>query len=257
MKPYCIAISATDPSSGAGMPLDIRVLSKRGVYPLSVVSGVTIQDVDTFQDFMPVQPSFLRRQLDVVLQKFPSSVIKIGMIFEENVEELLSALRADSITRQIVFDPILGSSSGTRVLLPNQIADLIAHTFIVTPNIPEIEQFLDCRVHTKEDMFDAVRSFHKRYSAHYVLLKGGHMKGYESCDVLYDGKDCFEFKEEAVKSDVDIHGTGCYLSSSIAAYLALGCGVFDAIRKSKQDIAHAIKLASIVNGSTRKLIIDI
>ena len=253
MKLCCIAISATDPSSGAGAQLDVRLLDSHGIYPVSVISGVTVQDIDTFKDFSPVSLPIFISQLEIALNKFPATIIKVGMLGDNCAEALKEMLDANSIQHKLVLDPILSSSSGFSVASAKALSSLFSKCFLITPNIPEMEFFINRKILCKEDMLSAVREFYETFRPASVLLKSGHLPNSDYTDVFYDGVRITEFETSGSLVNFDVHGTGCYLSTSISAYMTKGFDVLTSISKAKSDIVIAMNKACKIGQSCRKV----
>lgn len=257
MKPCCIAISATDPTCGAGCHLDTRLLTHHDLYPISVITGITLQTIDSFEEFFSVSPELFRKQLENVIINYKANVIKIGMLGDICADILVELLEQGTLKHKIILDTILASSSGFMVVDPSKLSKLFKYTELVTPNIPEMELFLGRKIEFKDDMIYAVKEFTSKYMTKGVLLKSGHLKESDFTDIYFDGQDVFEFPAAEIYKGADIHGTGCYLSTAISAYLTKGCDILSSISFAKKDILNAMKLACSIGESKRKVFVKI
>ncbi len=250
--PRILTIAGSDPSGGAGIQADLRVFQRFGWSARSVITAVTAQNETKFFSVNPVSPKVLRDQLRGVGR---CDYVKIGMLGTRgNVGEVLRYVKSAK-PKAVVLDPVLRSSTGT-TLLGGEAVPLLKRLFrsctLVTPNLDEASILSGIDVETIADMKTAAKIIHKNspgLSA--VLVKGGHLTGEgkdRATDILYDGKEFYDFT--VAKLPKSFHGTGCALSSSLVAYLALGNSLRQATAKSKKDLFFLLKQAAF--GKRRK-----
>lgn len=245
MKDYSIAtltIAGSDSSGGAGIQADLKTFSAIGTYGMSIITAITAQSTQGVFGVEELSREIIKKQMEVVFEDIPPKSVKVGMVSSpEIITEIVSGLKKYK-PKYIVVDTVMISKSGYSLLKPeakyNLINYLIPEAYIITPNIPEAEEILGCEIKTVEDMKISGRKL-LEMGPKYVLMKGGHLEG-DAIDVLI-GEGIFEvYKSERIDRK-NTHGTGCTLSSAIASYLALGYGIKDAVRLSKNYITEAIK----------------
>lgn len=237
-----LTIAGSDPSGGAGIQADLRVFAELGVYGLSVVTAVTAQNSEGVIRIDSVAPRTIAAQIDAVVRDFGADACKIGMLYSRQAVEQVSERIDRRELKNVVLDPVMSAKDGRRLLLHSAVKrlrrQLIRKCALVTPNLSEAGELTGTDVADLHSAADAARAIHD-CGAQYVLVKGGHLGG-EPVDVLYDGKSVTEFPGKRVE-DRNMHGTGCMLSAAIAARLALGDTVPDAIRFGKDYVESAIK----------------
>lgn len=253
MKPSCIAISGTDPTCGAGAQLDIQVLNYLGIMPFSVITAVTIQNVDNFKGFWSVPCEIVKEQLETILTTYEPCVCKIGMLTEIAMEAVISVVGSGKLKCPIILDPILKSSSGFNFIDQKLLKSFFKNCFLVTPNIPEVESFLDTKVRDINEMERATVKFAKENSCPRVLLKGGHLRDLRGVDILYSEGVVTRFTAEALLGSYQVHGTGCFLSSAISGYLALGEDLTNSISLAKKLLCEFMERSHRLESGDRKL----
>lgn len=253
MKKSCIAISGTDPTCGAGAQLDIQVLSHLGVMPLSVITAVTVQSADLFKSYWSVPPDVIKGQIETVVEMCNPQACKIGMLTNLAVETVINLVESGKLKCPIILDPILKSSSGFEFVDPGLLKNLFKKCFLVTPNIPEMESFLDMDILGIEDMEKAVVEFSKRHSCSRVLLKGGHLPEARGLDILYSEGSLRRIVSQKIIETGELHGTGCFLSSAIAGYLVLGNGLEDSIELAKSLLCIFMEKSDSGGKEVRKI----
>lgn len=246
-KRYRVAltIAGSDSSGGAGVQADLKTFSALGVYGATAITAITAQNTVGVHSQVALSPEMVQNQIIAVMEDIVPQVVKIGMLANAEIANVV----ADTLARYsipIVLDPVMVSSSGHR-LLSVEAQEVLKRRLLpmcqlVTPNIPEMEALTSMPLSTAEQ---------KRAAAHYlidlgaraVLLKGGHEEGETKTDILYRSTDegiveeCFS---QLAISTRNIHGTGCTLSSAIAAYLARGLRLEEAVGAAKEYIGAAI-----------------
>ncbi len=246
-----LTIAGSDSCGGAGIQADIKTITVNGVYAMSAVTALTAQNTLGIKNIYSVPPDFLGQQIDAVFEDIRPNAVKIGMTYSA---ELISVI-ADRLTRcnakNIVIDPVMVSTSGSKLLNNNSISvledKLLPLASLITPNIPEAEVLAEMEIKKSDDMVCAAKIIYDRYSSP-VLIKGGHSLN-NADDLLYNGKCCHFFKGNRI-ANTNTHGTGCTLSSAIAANLAKGFELDRAVQLAKEYISGAISaMLDLGNGS--------
>ncbi|KAA5604121.1 bifunctional hydroxymethylpyrimidine kinase/phosphomethylpyrimidine kinase [Roseospira marina] len=243
MIPNILTIAGTDPSGGAGIQADIKAFSALGTYACSAITAVVAQNTQGVRSFVALEPSFVADQIDAVLDDVRIDAVKIGMIANAGIAEAVADRLRHHEVRTIVLDPVMVAKSGHALLDPDAVAAvrerLVPLATVITPNLPEaavlLEREDDWSVETMQAALPALLSM----GPEWVLLKGGHLTdSAESTDHLAsaDGVTVFPAPRIATKND---HGTGCTLSSAIAALLPQRT-VPDAVAQAKAYLHGAL-----------------
>lgn len=236
-----LTIAGTDPSGGAGIQADIKTMTVNGVYAMSAITAMVAQNTTGVRSVQESTPQFLREQLDAVFEDIFPDAVKIGMVSSvaliDTIAERLRYYRA----RRIVVDPVMVATAGSSLIQTDAVQRMAEELFplatLITPNIPEGEVLSGMKIQNEEDMQKAAREIETRYGCA-VLLKGGHNVN-DANDLLYrDGEIC-RFAGERIDNP-NTHGTGCTLSSAIAANLAKGMELQDAIQCAKTYLTGAL-----------------
>jgi hydroxymethylpyrimidine/phosphomethylpyrimidine kinase len=243
MKKVLLSIAGYDPTSGAGILLDIRRFMQMGFHGTGIVTALTAQNTQCLEDIHVPPSSFLAMQYRQLKDDMKISGIKVGMLgSRQNIPEVAKIL-SENAEKPLVVDPIMRSSSGFWLLGK---ANISAYTdsigpraSLLTPNIHEAEILSGFEIRNITDMKKAAEKISHRITAP-CLIKGGHLKN-DPTDVLYDGQKHTLFKSDKIEKSV--HGTGCFLSSSILGYLVMGQTLQNACKRGIQDTAEAIKRA--------------
>ena len=219
MKTF-LTIAGSDPSGGAGIGADIKTASAFGVYGMSVITAVTVQNTLGVSGVYELAPQAVREQLEAVFSDIFPDCVKIGMCVNAGIISEIADQLDKYNPKNVVLDTILISSSG-RKLISDDAASIMAQTLfprsdIITPNCPEAEYLTGIKISAETDMENAAKSLYEKYGCG-VLLKGGHLNG---CDILYDGTA--HFYPHVLINNKNTHGTGCTLSSALACSLACG-----------------------------------
>lgn len=236
-----LTIAGSDSCGGAGIQADLKTFSAHGTYGMSVITAVTAQNTMGVFDVHDIPAEIVGSQLKAVLDDIEVAAIKIGMVSIIKTIEVIAEKLNIYKSNNIVLDPVMISKSDCNLLDPSAIAalkeKLLPLATITTPNIPEAEVLTGLKIETLADMEKAAKAIFNMGPT-YVLVKGGHLST-DSTDILFDGKNFhyFEAKRIATKNT---HGTGCTLSSSIAANLANGMEITEAVKASKEYITTAI-----------------
>ena len=240
-----LTIAGSDSGGGAGIQADLKTFSALGCYGMSVITALTAQNTTGVTGIHAVPPSFVTQQMAAVMDDIGVDAVKIGMLFSaELIESVAESLKRYGVNT-IVLDPVMVAQSGDKLLQDEAIEALkeilIPLATIITPNLPEAKVLLDRDINGREGIQKAASSL-VEFGSKSVLIKGGHLDTSESSDVLYikDGERFVVLPDERVQTP-NIHGTGCTLSSAIAAQLANGLEIEPAVRKAKEYIAKAIR----------------
>jgi hydroxymethylpyrimidine/phosphomethylpyrimidine kinase len=212
---------------------------------MAVVAALTAQNTIGVAGVQPVPAEFVAQQLDAVLTDLPPHAVKTGMLLTGDVVEAVAAKFKQYGVRNLVVDPVMISTSGARLLNSEAVAalrsDLLPLASLVTPNLDEAAALASFPLATIEDMERAARKIHD-LGPKFVLIKGGHLDGDEATDVLFDGNELCTFRTARI-ANRNAHGTGCVLASSIAAHLALGKSMQEAVALGKKFVTDAIQNA--------------
>ncbi|SFC93152.1 bifunctional hydroxymethylpyrimidine kinase/phosphomethylpyrimidine kinase [Clostridium uliginosum] len=238
-----LTIAGSDSSGGAGIQADLKSFSANGVYGMSVITAVTAQNTMGVFDIQDINPEMIESQIDVIFKDIRVDAIKIGMVSKiESIKAITKSLKKVKKLPVVVLDPVMISKSGFNLLSRDAKDTLIEELFplvtLVTPNLPEAEEILGYEIKTLENMKEAALKI-RELGPKYVLVKGGHLEG-EATDLLLYGEKFIYFKQERINTK-NTHGTGCTLSSAIAANLAKGMNIEDAVKEGKRYITIAIK----------------
>ena len=244
--PVALTIAGSDSSGGAGIQADLKTFAAFGVYGASVITALTAQNTRGVSGIHLVPPEFVTAQLDAVFDDLDIAAVKIGMVAQLATIEAIAATLSRKSPAHVVLDPVMVATSGDRLLSADAVSALrerlIPLASLITPNLPEAAALLEESVASDET---AIASQGKRLlamGARAVLIKGGHGQGSESIDYLFRGSDMIALPALRVATK-NTHGTGCSLSSAIAAGLAKGETLEQAVRGAKTWITAAIEAA--------------
>ena len=244
--PVVLSIAGSDSSGGAGIQADLKTFSALGVYGATAITALTAQNTQGVNAQLAIDPQMVYDQIVAVMEDLHPSFAKVGML--SNVEVVNAVAEALSRYRlPLILDPVIVSSTGHRLLSldAQEVVKqrLFPISMLVTPNIPEMEALTNHPVDTYEHKVEASKILFD-YGAKAVLLKGGHEEGEQMSDMLFinsqSGVEATILTSETI-STRNTHGTGCTLSSAIAAFMARGCGMVEAIAEAKSFITEAIR----------------
>jgi hydroxymethylpyrimidine/phosphomethylpyrimidine kinase len=243
MTAIAVTIAGSDSSGGAGIQADLKTFSALGVYGASVITALTAQNTRGVQGIHDVPPQFVASQIDSVFSDLSVRAVKIGMLSRPAVIEAVAAGLDRHGARNVVLDPVMIAASGDPLLVPEAVETLrrvlVPKALLVTPNLPEAAALLgeDVAQTDAAVMGQADRILALGPGA--VLIKGGHADGADSVDVLLDGDEFERFISPRIATR-NTHGTGCTLSSAIAAGLAKGLSLRAAVGSAKRYVSAAI-----------------
>ena len=236
-----LTIAGSDSSGGAGIQADIKTMLANGVYAMSAITALTAQNTTGVQGIFEVTPDFLAMQIDSVFTDIRPDAVKIGMVSSvsliEAIAERLTFYRAENI----VVDPVMVATSGSRLLSDDAVdtlkAKLLPLAAVLTPNIPEAEVLAEMSIASPDDMVTAAGKIGRAYGCA-VLCKGGHNLN-DANDLLWQNGSTRWFYGKRIQNP-NTHGTGCTLSSAIASNLAKGCDLETAVERAKAYISGAL-----------------
>ena len=236
-----LTIAGSDSGGGAGIQADIKTMTMNGVFATCAVTALTAQNTTGVQGIYEVSPDFLGQQLDSVFTDLRPHAVKVGMVSSAALAEVIAGRLEQYRAENIVVDPVMVATSGARLIREEAVATLTRRLFplaaVLTPNIPEAEVLWGQAIASTEDMERAAREIGEKFGAA-VLLKGGHAVN-DANDLLYSGGALRWFNGRRIDNP-NTHGTGCTLSSAIAANLAKGFALPEAVRRAKEYISGAL-----------------
>jgi hydroxymethylpyrimidine/phosphomethylpyrimidine kinase len=244
--PTALTIAGSDSSGGAGIQADLKTFAALGVYGASAIAALTAQNTRGVSGIHAVPADFLRAQIDAVFSDLEVGAVKIGMVGARAAIEAIAAALKHWSPKHVVLDPVMVSTSGERLLAPDAVealrTKLIPLASIITPNLPEAAALLNEPVAASEAAIEAQGKKLLALGCPAVLIKGGHGQGSESIDYLVRATGTLALPAPRVATE-NTHGTGCSLSSAIAAELAKGAALDDAVRNAKTFVSAAIAAA--------------
>ena len=243
MTPIAITIAGSDSGGGAGIQADLKTFSALGVYGASVVTALTAQNTKGVSAIHDVPAEFVAAQMDAVFSDLDVGAVKIGMVSQSAVIETIAAGLERWRQSKVVLDPVMIATSGDKLLAPDAVdvlkRVLMPRALVVTPNLPEAAALLDAPIADTENEMRAQGERLLALGARAVLVKGGHGGGAESVDLLVEPSACTRLPADRIATK-NTHGTGCTLSSAIAAGLAKGLDLMAAVRAAKAYVTAAL-----------------
>ncbi|UTW11303.1 bifunctional hydroxymethylpyrimidine kinase/phosphomethylpyrimidine kinase [Marinobacterium rhizophilum] len=244
--PIALTIAGSDSGGGAGIQADLKAFSALGVYGASVIAALTAQNTREVRAIQDVPPEFIRSQIQTVFDDLAVGAVKIGMLSQPAVIAVVAEELQRYGARNIVLDPVMVAKSGDKLLAEAAVESLRTRLLplatILTPNLPEAAVLLECAEPAdRDEMILAARAL-LEFGPQAVLLKGGHLQGQDSADLLCTRDQLLWLPARRIDTR-NTHGTGCTLSSAIAAELAKGMPVQSAIENAKAYISAAIAAA--------------
>ena len=240
--PVMLSIAGSDPSGGAGMQADLKTASALDVYGATVVTALTVQNTLGVTGIHAVPPAFIVEQYVSVVTDLDVRAVKIGMLGTVEVVEAVAGMLRDHPVPAVVVDPVMVATSGDRLVPEDAVAAirelLLPLATVVTPNVPEAEVLSGLSIAGEDDLETVGRALLALGPQH-VLVKGGHLPGMQSVDVLVSAGGAQHFAAPRVRTP-HTHGTGCTLSSAIASYVVRGSSVPDAVAAAKSYLTRAL-----------------
>ena len=244
--PIALTIAGSDSSGGAGIQADLKTFAALGVYGASVITALTAQNTTGVSGVHLVPADFVTAQIDAVFSDLDVNAVKIGMVAQLATIDAIAAALTRWSPKQVVLDPVMVATSGDRLLATDAVealrSELIPRASLVTPNLPEAAALLDEPVASSDVIIESQGKRLLAMGCRAVLIKGGHGQGAESIDYLFTGNGIIALAAPRIATK-NTHGTGCSLSSAIAAALARGEGLESAVRQAKAWVSAAIAAA--------------
>ncbi len=246
MTAIALTIAGSDSSGGAGIQADLKTFAALGVYGASVITALTAQNTQGVTGILDVPPDFIAAQIDAVFSDLDIAAVKIGMLSRTVAIETVARGLTRHKARNIVLDPVMAATSGDRLLAPDAVGALrrllIPRALIVTPNLPEAAALTGASVARNEREMEIQARQILELGASNVLIKGGHGEGEDSVDLLIEQGELVRLSAKRIATK-NTHGTGCTLSSAIAAGLAKGADLVTAVQDAKTYVTAAIAAA--------------
>lgn len=226
MIPNTLSIAGVDPSGGAGVLADVKTMSALGAYGMAVIAALTAQNTQAVTNIMPVSPDFVGAQIDTLFNDVRVDAVKIGMLGQAAVTTMVTDKLSNWQPQHIILDPVMVAKSGDHLLERNAVSalreGLIPLATVITPNLPEAGVLLDqSPVDNLKEMrkvAEKLRRLMNDDDGHWVFLKGGHLPGNSTIDLLHDGDRLIELPGQRIDTK-NTHGTGCTLSAALAALM--------------------------------------
>ncbi|MCD8553226.1 bifunctional hydroxymethylpyrimidine kinase/phosphomethylpyrimidine kinase [Seleniivibrio sp.] len=240
-----LTIAGSDSGGGAGIQADIKSMSANGVFAMSVITAVTAQNTLGVQGYVDIPLEYIEMQIDSIFADLIPDAVKTGMLSNPDTVALVSFKLAQYHVDNLVVDPVMVAKGGSPLLRQEAVDKmknlLFPQALVLTPNIPEAEFITGKKIVSGADMKEVCLEI-ADMGVQNVLLKGGHMGSPEATDLLYDGSEFHTFTTPRIDTK-NTHGTGCTMASAIAAGLAGGLSVYDAVDAAKKYIQKAIEHA--------------
>lgn len=242
--PRVLIVAGSDSGGGAGLQADLKTVSALGAFGMTAITALTAQNTKGVYEVIPLPPAFVAHQIEVCVTDIGCDAVKIGMLANAAIVEAVAEQVCKHRLRPLVVDPVMASKTGSPLLEPEATDALKTKLFplatVVTPNRYEAEALTGMVIQTLDDMKGAAKRLHEM-GVPYVVVKGGHLEEMEEAvDVFYDGQDFIEFRAPRYEAK-NTHGTGCIFASAIAAGLAAGKDIKDALSKAKEVVTFAIR----------------
>ena len=240
-KHTALTIAGSDCSGGAGIQADLKTMTMNGVFAMSAITALTAQNTTGVTGIFETTPAFLAQQLDMIFGDIRPDAVKIGMVSSSGLIETIAERLARYGAKNIVVDPVMVSTSGSALLETEAVstlkAKLLPLALVITPNVPEAEVLSGLTIGSERDMETAAKALYESYGCA-ALVKGGHSVS-DANDLLYGPEGPVWFRGRRIDNP-NTHGTGCTLSSAIAANLAKGFSLTDSVRRAKEYISGAL-----------------
>jgi len=247
-----LTIAGSDPSGGAGIQGDLKTFHGHGVYGMAVLTALTVQNTTGVSGVHDVPPEFVAAQLKAVLDDMPVGAAKTGMVSVTPTIESIASVLVRRPVPHLVVDPVMIASSGDALLRDDAVDAIVEHLFpladVVTPNIPEAGRLLDRRIESVTDMRQAAEELRELTSAA-ILITGGHLPGSQVVDILYCDGVIHEFSDARIDTQHN-HGTGCATAAGLAAQLARGTAIPEAVARARAFVRRGLE-SSVVLGRGR------
>ena len=245
-----LTIAGSDSGGGAGIQADLKSIHANGGYGLSIITSVTAQNTREVARAFDLPTDIINAQIDAIFSDFNVAAVKTGMLSSAEIVGAVAKKLRQHSPNNIVIDPVTLSKSKYSLLKPDAVerlkVELLPLATVVMPNIPEAELLTECKIQTPDDAKMAAKVI-QGYGCQSVLVKGGHLSGKKSTDVLYADGTFTLFEAERIET-TNTHGTGCTYSAAIATHLGLGKDLVAAIQAAKDYITNAIRYSLDIGG---------
>ena len=236
-----LTIAGSDCSGGAGIQADLKTFTAHGVFGMSVIVSVVAENTSRVIDIQDITPDMIGKQIDAVFEDIEVDAVKVGMLSTPECMGAVAEKLRQYQPKNVVIDPVMYAKNGCPLMEPSAVDALIKTILpladVLTPNIPEAERITGLQIQSVKDMERAAERVYAMGSKA-VVIKGGHAVG-NALDVLFDGNQMYHFETERIDTK-NTHGTGCTLSSAIAANLAKGFDLPVSIKRSKDYLSGAL-----------------
>lgn len=250
--PIVLSIAGSDCSGGAGIQVDLKAISALGAYAATAITAITVQNTVGVKDILPIPTGYVAGQIRAVMDDLHPNVIKIGMVNDADIIRTIAGCLREYAPLKVIYDPVMVSTSGHRLVEEDAISVIKAELFplctLITPNLYEAEILSGRKIRTSSEMKEAANLL-CQWGNYAVLLKGGHLEGDSMKDLLIlpDSPSSPILLESPKVESRNTHGTGCSLSSAIAALCARGKSLTDAVKGAKQYVYQGILHGSDVH----------
>ena len=244
--PVGLTIAGSDSSGGAGIQADLKTFHALGVYGTSAITALTAQNTEGVTGIFPVDPAFVAEQIATTVTDIPPDAVKTGMLATRSIVAAVAEAADRHAFRALIVDPVMVATTGALLLEKDAVEAirkwLLPRATLVTPNAPEAATLLGWTIRESSQLPSAARVLVEDMDVRAVLVKGGDLPGAELLDVFYDGERIELFRSSRIET-TSTHGSGCALSSAIAAHVARGSEILDAVRKAREWVRRGIREA--------------
>ena len=240
--PSVMTIAGSDSGGGAGIQADLKTFSALRVFGTTAITSITSQNTVGVNDVYNIPIKHLESQITAVLDDINVLAVKTGMLATSDIISVVcSSLKKYNVSK-LVVDPVMIAKDGSRLLqkeaINSLITELIPISYVITPNVPEAEELVSMKINSIKDMYNAADKIYK-LGAKNVVIKGGHLSGKKSIDVLYNGTEYSEFSTTRVNTS-NTHGSGCTFAAAITAFLSYEMSLIDAVKKAKIYVSESL-----------------
>jgi hydroxymethylpyrimidine/phosphomethylpyrimidine kinase len=247
--PRVLSIAGSDSGGGAGIQADLKTFSALGCYGMTAITALTAQNTCGVRAIHGVPPPMLRDQIDAVMDDIGADAVKIGMLHSPEIVRTVAEAIDRHALKNVVFDPVMVATSGAVLIdeaaMEVLVRELFPRALLITPNLDEAALLVGRPLNSTDDMEQAARTLLSQ-GARAVLLKGGHLPGETVIDLLLTDSGDELWMEAPRIHTPNTHGTGCTLSSAIAAHLALGATLVEAVQRARAFVRDALQAGSLV-----------
>jgi hydroxymethylpyrimidine/phosphomethylpyrimidine kinase len=242
--PVGLTIAGSDSSGGAGIQADLKTFHSLGVYGTSAITALTAQNTEGVTGIFPVDAAFVAEQIATTVADIPPDAVKTGMLANRSIVAAVAEASDRHSFPALIVDPVMVATTGALLLEKDAVEAirswLLPRATLLTPNAPEAAMLLGWTIREPSQLPSAARVLVEDLDARAVLVKGGDLPGEELLDVFYDGERVELFRSTRIET-TRTHGSGCALSSAIAAHVARGSEILDAVRKARDWVRRGIR----------------